>query len=130
MTQMKRFVERCAVVTGGASGIGLAIAERLLAEGARIAVWDMDSTRLQDLKHRFGATVVTTVVDITDAGEVERAAREAIGSLGKIDILIANAGISGPNAPTWEYPVEAWKRIVDVNLNGTFFVPGRWFHTC
>jgi 2-dehydro-3-deoxy-L-rhamnonate dehydrogenase (NAD+) len=121
MTEMKRFVERCAVVTGGASGIGLAITERLLAEGARIAVWDMDSARLQELKHRFGATVVPTIVDITDAGEVERAAREAIGLLGKIDILIANAGITGPNATTWEYPVEAWKRVIDVNLHGTFF---------
>jgi 3-oxoacyl-[acyl-carrier protein] reductase len=60
-------------------------------------------------------------VDITDAGGVERAALEAIGALGKIDILIANAGISGPNAPTWEYPVEAWKRVIEVNLNGAFF---------
>ena len=59
MIPMKRFVERCAVVTGGASGIGLAISERLLAEGARFAVWDMDSARLQELKHRFGAAVVT-----------------------------------------------------------------------
>ncbi|MGD0973483.1 MAG: SDR family NAD(P)-dependent oxidoreductase [Candidatus Korobacteraceae bacterium] len=118
---MKRFVERCAVVTGGASGIGLAISERLLAEGARIAVWDADGARLQDLKHRLGAAVVTTTVDVADAGDVERAAREAIGALGKIDILIANAGITGPNAPTWEYPIEAWKRVIEVNLNGAFF---------
>ena len=121
MIQMKRFAERCAVVTGGASGIGLAISERLLAEGARIAVWDADGARLQDLKHRFGAAVVTTTVDVADAGDVERAAREAIGALGKIDILIANAGITGPNAPTWEYPIEAWRRVIDVNLNGAFF---------
>jgi 3-oxoacyl-[acyl-carrier protein] reductase len=121
MIQMKRFVERCAVVTGGASGIGLAISERLLAEGARIAVWDADGARLQDLKHRLGAAVVTTTVDVADAGDVERAAREAIGALGKIDILIANAGITGPNAPTWEYPIEAWKRVIEVNLNGAFF---------
>jgi 3-oxoacyl-[acyl-carrier protein] reductase len=121
MIQMKRFVERCAVVTGGASGSGLTISERLLAEGARIAVWDMDSTRLQELKHRFGATVVTAIVDVADAGNVERAAQEAIGALGKIDILVANAGITGPNATTWEYPVEAWKRVIDVNLNGAFY---------
>ncbi len=121
MIQMKRFVERCAVVTGGASGIGLTISERLLAEGARIAVWDADGARLQDLKHRLGAAVVTTTVDVADAGDVERAAREAIGALGKIDILIASAGITGPNATTWEYPIEAWKRVIDVNLNGAFY---------
>ena len=61
------------------------------------------------------------MVDVADADNVERAARETIGALGKVDILIANAGITGPNATTWEYPVEAWKRIIDVNLNGTFF---------
>jgi len=121
MIQMKRFVERCAVVTGGASGIGLTISERLLAEGARIAVWDMDGARLQDLKRRFGDAVVTATVDVADAGDVERAAREAVGALGKIDILIASAGITGPNANTWEYPVEAWKRVFDVNLNGVFY---------
>jgi 3-oxoacyl-[acyl-carrier protein] reductase len=121
MNQMKRFVERCAVVTGGASGIGLAISERLLAEGARIAVWDMDGNRLQDLKQRLGAAVVTATVDVADPGSVERAAREAIAALGKVDILIASAGITGPNATTWEYPVEAWKRVFEVNLNGVFY---------
>jgi len=122
MIAMKRFVERCAVVTGGASGIGLAISERLLAEGARIAVWDKDNARLQELTQRFGtAMVVTNVVDVSAADDVERAAKETIGALGKVDILIANAGITGPNAPTWEYPVEAWRRVFDVNVNGTFY---------
>ena len=65
--------------------------------------------------------MVTTAADVTDASDVERAARQAIGALGKIDILIANAGITGPNATTWEYPIEAWKRVIDVNLNGTFY---------
>ncbi len=121
MIAMKRFVERCAVVTGGGSGIGLAISERLIAEGARIAVWDMDSNRLQDLKHRFGSAVFTAIADVAKLDDVERAARESIGALGKIDILVANAGITGPNAPTWEYPVDAWKRVIEINLNGTFF---------
>jgi 2-dehydro-3-deoxy-L-rhamnonate dehydrogenase (NAD+) len=124
MEQMRRFVDRCAVVTGGVSGIGLAISQRLVAEGAHIAVWDADRAGLQELKHRLGdpvTKVVTTVVDVADAGNVERAAQEAIGALGKIDILIANAGITGPNATTWEYPVEAWTRVINVNLNGTFF---------
>jgi 3-oxoacyl-[acyl-carrier protein] reductase len=121
MIAMKRFVERCAVVTGGGSGIGLAISERLIAEGARLAVWDMDSARLQDLKHRFGSEVVTVIADISKLDDVERAARESIDALGKIDILVANAGITGPNAPTWEYPVDAWKRVIEINVNGTFF---------
>jgi 3-oxoacyl-[acyl-carrier protein] reductase len=118
---MKRFVERCAVVTGGCSGIGLAISERLIAEGARIAVWDMDSYRLEDLKHRFGSAVFTAIADVAKLEDVERAARESIDALGKIDILIANAGITGPNAPTWEYPVDDWKRVIEINLNGAFF---------
>jgi 3-oxoacyl-[acyl-carrier protein] reductase len=117
---MKRFVGRCAVVTGGASGIGLAISERLLAEGARIAVWDADVARLQALKQRFGRAMVTATVDVSDAGDVERAAQEAIGALGRVDILVANAGITGPNTTTWVYPIEAWKRVIEVNLNGTF----------
>jgi len=121
MIPMKRFVERCAVVTGGASGIGLAICERLLAEGARLAVWDKDKVRLQELTQRFGAAVVTSAADVTDASDVERAAQQAIGALGRIDILIANAGITGPNAPTWEYPIDAWKRVMDINVNGTFY---------
>jgi 3-oxoacyl-[acyl-carrier protein] reductase len=121
MIPMKRFVERCAVVTGGASGIGLAICERLLAEGARLAVWDKDSARLQELTQRFGAAVVTSAADVTDPSDVERAAQQAIGALGRIDILIANAGITGPNAPTWEYPIDAWKRVMDINVNGTFY---------
>ena len=121
MIPMKRFVDRCAVVTGGASGIGLAISERLVAEGARVAVWDMDSSRFQELTHRFGTAAVAIKADVADADDVERAARETIGALGKVDILIANAGITGPNVTTWEYPVEAWKRVIDVNLNGVFF---------
>ena len=121
MIPMKRFVDRCAVVTGGASGIGLAISERLVAEGARVAIWDMDSSRFQELTQRFGSAAVAIKADVADADDVERAARETIGALGKVDILIANAGITGPNVSTWEYPVEAWKRVIDVNLNGVFF---------
>ncbi len=121
MIPMKRFVDRCAVVTGGASGIGLAISERLVAEGARVAIWDMDSSRFQGLTQRLGSAAVALKADVANADDVGRAARETIGALGKVDILIANAGISGPNVATWEYPIEAWKRVIDVNLNGTFY---------
>jgi 3-oxoacyl-[acyl-carrier protein] reductase len=93
----------------------------LLAEGARIAVWDANGARLQALKQRFGTAVVTTTVDVADAGDVERAAQESIDALGRVDILVANAGITGPNVTTWVYPIEAWKRVIEVNLNGAFF---------
>jgi 3-oxoacyl-[acyl-carrier protein] reductase len=118
---MQRFEDRCAVITGGAAGIGLAIAERLLAEGARIAVWDLDDARLQELRQRSNGRVITATVDVADADGVERAAEQTLKALGKIDILVANAGITGPNATTWEYPIAAWKHVVDVNLNGVFF---------
>ena len=65
--------------------------------------------------------MVTTTVDVADAGDVERAAQESIDALGRVDILVANAGITGPNVTTWVYPIEAWKRVIEVNLNGAFF---------
>ena len=120
MVQMQRFTDRCAVITGGAAGIGRAIAERLLTEGARIAVWDIDGKRFQEIAQQSNGRAIAVNVDVADADGIERAAQETIKAFGKVDILIANAGITGPNATTWEYPVDAWKRVVDVNLNGVF----------
>ena len=120
MVQMQRFMDRCAVITGGAAGIGRTIGERLLAEGARIAVWDIDGKRFQEIAQQSNGRAIAVNVDVADADGVERAAQETIKAFGKVDILVANAGITGPNATTWEYPVDAWKRVVDVNLNGVF----------
>jgi 3-oxoacyl-[acyl-carrier protein] reductase len=114
-----RFADRVAVVTGGVSGIGLGIAERLRAEGARLALWDRDGAGLAEHGGRLGAH--TVALDVTDAEAVQRAADGTAAALGGIDILIASAGITGPNGPAWEYPLDAWRAVIDVNLNGVYY---------
>ena len=111
-----RFEGRVAVVTGGVSGIGAGVAQRLAVEGARVSLWDLDGMALAkaDAPH-------SVAVDVTDADAVQRAADETVERLGGIDILVASAGITGPNHPTWEYPVVAWDRVIDVNLRGVFY---------
>jgi 2-dehydro-3-deoxy-L-rhamnonate dehydrogenase (NAD+) len=112
----ERFAGRVAIVTGGVSGIGAGIAARLRQEGARVSVWDRDATALgsADLPHRLA-------LDVTDAEAVQRAAEETTRTLGRLDILIACAGITGPNATVWDYPVAEWDKVIDVNLNGVFY---------
>jgi 2-dehydro-3-deoxy-L-rhamnonate dehydrogenase (NAD+) len=111
-----RFAGRTAIVTGGVSGIGAGIARRLAAEGARVSLWDRDEAGLA----RSGAPHTVTL-DVTDPDAVHRAAGTTAASLGKIDILVTSAGITGPNHPTWEYPVAAWDRVIDINLKGVFY---------
>lgn len=117
MTSAQRFTGRRAVVTGGAAGIGLAVATRLAAEGARVCVWDRDAGAIDRMREP-GVTGVA--VDLTDAEAVERAAAQTVADLGGIDILVCSAGVTGPNHTTWEYPVDAWKMVFDVNVNGVF----------
>jgi NAD(P)-dependent dehydrogenase (short-subunit alcohol dehydrogenase family) len=116
-----RFEERCAVVTGGVSGIGAGIVARLASEGARLSLWDRDAGTLGDVQARSRGTTHTVAVDVSDADAVRDAAGETIRAMGRIDILIASAGITGPNAPVAEYPIDAWNRVMDVNLNGVFY---------
>src|ERR1035437_961528 len=110
---------RVAVVTGGASGIGLAIARRLLASGATLSLWDRDVT-LSLSKGAGALETHTAVVDVRDYAAVERAREATLAALGRIDILVTSAGITGPNVTTWEYPLDAWRDVLDVNLTGTF----------
>jgi 2-dehydro-3-deoxy-L-rhamnonate dehydrogenase (NAD+) len=116
-----RFAARTAVVTGGASGIGLAVAKRLVLEGARVSLWDSNGGALDFAKSHTGAIHVS-VVDVTDAGQVMQSMNQSITALeGKLDVLVASAGVTGPNESLADYPVDAWRRVVDVNLNGLFY---------
>lgn len=114
---------RAAVVTGGAQGIGFAVASRLVESGAAVSIWDRDRNMLLQAGSQLesGGHVTTVAVDVTDADAVQRAADSTALELGRIDILVANAGIAGPNHKLWEYPVEAWKQVIDINLAGVFY---------
>jgi 2-dehydro-3-deoxy-L-rhamnonate dehydrogenase (NAD+) len=114
---------RSAIITGGAQGIGFAIAERLQASGAAISLWDSNEELLRTAGGRLSTIrkVHTCPVDVADAKAVQRATELTVRALGRIDILVANAGIAGPNARSWDYPVDAWNRVIDVNLNGVFY---------
>jgi len=115
------FAGRTAIVTGGAVGIGFAIAQRLVASGARVALWDRDAPALAKAQAALGGGTSTQVLDVADAGAVETAAKASEAALGRIDVLVCSAGIAGPNHMTWEYPLDAWRQVIDVNLNGVFY---------
>jgi 3-oxoacyl-[acyl-carrier protein] reductase len=114
------FKDRTAIVTGGAQGIGLAIARRLVASGARVRIWDRDGARLASVVKELGATAAGDALDVTDPDAVERGVQSALAGAGRIDVLVNNAGIAGINTPTVDYPVDEWKRVLDVNLTGPF----------
>jgi 3-oxoacyl-[acyl-carrier protein] reductase len=113
---------RIAVVTGGAQGIGYAIAARLLESGASVSLWDRDAELLKTAAAQLSAngTVSIEAVDVSDDSSVGEATDSTVAKHGRIDILVANAGIAGPNHKTWEYPIDAWKQILDINLTGVF----------
>jgi len=115
---------RVAIVTGGARGIGYAVAERFVAAGATVALWDMDGDRLATAREALGqhGTVSTDVVELTDEAGVTAAARAVAERHGKIDILVNNAGITGGNGKLWELDAATWRRVVEVNLIAPFLV--------
>jgi len=113
---------RRAVVTGAARGIGHAIAARLLDSGAAVALWDRDESAVRAAADALAArgTTHAQVLDLTDAAAVAAAGDQTAAHLGGIEILVNNAGIAGPNHPTWEYPVDEWRRVVEIDLVGVF----------
>ena len=114
---------RFAVVTGAAQGIGHAVTERMLGSGAAVAMWDHDASQLasSETALRPAGRVLPVQVDVTDADAVEAAARRTLDAFGRIDILVNNAGIAGPSVKSWEYPLDEWLRVVDIDLNGVFY---------
>lgn len=111
-----------AVVTGGAQGLGHAFARRILASGAKVSLWDMNGERLEAARKELGAGTDAVVVDITDAEAVVEAHRRTEAALGPVSILVNSAGIAGPNHTLDAYPLDDWRRVIDINLNGTFHV--------
>jgi 2-dehydro-3-deoxy-L-rhamnonate dehydrogenase (NAD+) len=114
---------RRAVVTGAAQGFGRAIVERFLASGARVALWDVDAAEMAKTAEAIGRpeSVFMRTVDVANIEEVDAATKATIAAFGGIDILVANAGIAGPNHKTWEYPPDEWKRVIEIDLLSVFY---------
>lgn len=128
-TTQHNFNNQCAVVTGGAQGIGGAVSSRLAASGARVAIWDIEPDAIAAAEAMMGPSVKGFVVDISDEASVEAGLKATVEWAGPVSILVNSAGIAGPNAPVAEYDTEAWRLIQRVNVDGTFFtnravVPG------
>jgi len=109
---------KVAVVTGGAQGFGLAIAKRFLVSGAQVVIWDIDEKILLSVEEK---NITKIIVDVTNFKKIEEATKETLSLFGRIDILVNNAGIAGPSYTTWEYPIEEWQKIIDIDLSGVFY---------
>jgi 2-dehydro-3-deoxy-L-rhamnonate dehydrogenase (NAD+) len=113
---------RVAVITGGARGIGYACAERLIASGARVAIWDIDADLTHSAAAKLGNNTLAVVVDLTQEDGVAAATKSTLDTFGRIDILINSAGITGPNMKTWEYTPADFRRVIEVDLVAPYLV--------
>ena len=112
---------RHAVVTGGATGLGYAIAQRMLASGAGVTLWDLDRAALARAAGELGPKAFTVAVDVGDHASVVDAVRTTLAQTPAVDALVNSAGVTGPNTKVWDYPVDAWQKVMQVNLNGLFY---------
>jgi 2-dehydro-3-deoxy-L-rhamnonate dehydrogenase (NAD+) len=114
---------RTAVVTGAAQGFGRAITERFLQSGAKVAMWDFDAAELDKAASELAGlgTVLPVQVDVSSLDAVNKATADTLKGLSQIDIMVGNAGIAGPNHKIWEYPVDEWKKVIEVNLYGVYY---------
>ena len=110
---------KVAIVTGGAQGFGLAIVEKFLASDAKVIIWDKDKEMMSTLN--LGDNVHTLEVDVTNFDSVNKATEQSLQISNSIDILVNNAGIAGPSFKTWEYPIEEWQKVIDIDLSGVFY---------
>jgi NAD(P)-dependent dehydrogenase (short-subunit alcohol dehydrogenase family) len=117
----ERFKNRVAVITGGASGVGQEIGVRIAAEGGKVSLWDRDAAHLAKAAAAVSGGAHTVQVDVTDAAKLASAAEAVYEKFGRIDVLVASAGITGPTAKLWEYPLEEWRRVIDIDLHGVFY---------
>ncbi|MFZ9138346.1 MAG: SDR family NAD(P)-dependent oxidoreductase [Hylemonella sp.] len=111
---------RHAVITGGAAGIGLGIARRVIASGGSVTLWDLDAAALGAAVKTLGPKADSVLVNVTEQASVAAAAKQTAQVHGAIDVLVNSAGITGPNTKLWDYPVDAWQQVMQVNLNGLF----------
>jgi len=109
---------KVAVVTGGAQGFGLAVTKRFLSSGAHVVIWDRDEKVLLSVEEE---NITKVIVDVTNFQKIQEATKETLSQLGRIDILVNNAGIAGPSYTTWEYPIEEWQKVIDIDLSGVFY---------
>lgn len=120
MVYAGRFAGRNAIITGGASGLGFEVAKRMVLEGGKVCLWDLDAGTLAEAQKQLGASHVVAL-DVSDHKAVQAATIQSHQVLGKIDILINSAGITGATHPVVDYPIESWLKVMDVNVNGLFY---------
>ncbi|MBT2298965.1 SDR family oxidoreductase [Variovorax paradoxus] len=114
------FAGRHAVVTGGATGLGYGIAQRLIASGGSVTLWDRDSEAVTKAAWALGAKAFALTVDVSQQLSVAKAVAATLAQAERIDALVNSAGITGPNTKLWDYPVDAWRQVMEVNINGVF----------
>ena len=116
------FKNRVAIITGGAQGFGLAISKRIIQSGGKVVIWDIDESAIESALNEISSENLSfKKVDVTNFVEIEKALLETENELGKIDIFVNNAGISGMNAKVWDYPLDEWKKVIELDLNSTFY---------